>query len=285
MKKKLFWLIVSTVLLTGQGVFAQETNSADQSSQKVDSLLKVVNELSGRVQKTEDDMRNERVWKNRAKYLNIGYITKHSLTNQLVASEEWKSDFGASFAFGKTFYLHKKPLLRMIKFGLDATWTDISYTKYAEPEWLEYAPGGMTGITDDGFGEDEDYTDGLEEDIDMGIHQIDLSMHIGPSITVNPVGHLKVAAYFHYVPTYSVLLIDDSVGHGYASTFAFGASIAFKAISVGIEQRWADKVTYNGFSFDEESVDYEDAEVGDMFVSDKWKMKTKSLRVFLSFRY
>ena len=74
MMKKLFWLVLSTVILTGQSVFAQETNSETQSSQREDSLLQVVNELSGRVKKTEDAARNERIWKKRAKYFNIGYI-------------------------------------------------------------------------------------------------------------------------------------------------------------------------------------------------------------------
>lgn len=127
MMKKLFWLVLSTVILTGQSVFAQETNSETQSSQREDSLLQVVNELSGRVKKTEDAARNERIWKKRAKYFNIGYITNQTLTDKVDAEAEWKSDFGVSLAFGKTYYLHKKPLLNMIKFGIDATWFDISY--------------------------------------------------------------------------------------------------------------------------------------------------------------
>ena len=124
MMKKLFWLVLSTVILTGQSVFAQETNSETQSSQREDSLLQVVNELSGRVKKTEDAARNERIWKKRAKYFNIGYITNQTLTDKVDAEAEWKSDFGVSLAFGKTYYLHKKPLLNMIKFGIDATWFD-----------------------------------------------------------------------------------------------------------------------------------------------------------------
>lgn len=54
MMKKLFWLVLSTVILTGQSIFAQEADSEVQSSQREDSLLQVVNELSDRVQKTED---------------------------------------------------------------------------------------------------------------------------------------------------------------------------------------------------------------------------------------
>ena len=106
MMKKLFWLVLSTVILTGQSVFAQETNSETQSSQREDSLLQVVNELSGRVKKTEDAARNERIWKKRAKYFNIGYITNQTLTDKVDAEAEWKSDFGVSLAFGKNWCLY-----------------------------------------------------------------------------------------------------------------------------------------------------------------------------------
>ena len=246
-----------------------------------DSLLQVVNELSDRVQKTEDAARNERIWKKRAKYFNIGYITNQTLTDKVDAEAEWKSDFGVSLTFGKTYYLHKKPLLNMIKFGIDATWFELSYAKYSEPD--VFAEGGSyTRAYNDYSSGYEDY---YEEDFDLGIHQIDASMHVGPSVTVNPVGDLKVAAYFHYVPTYSMVVIDDSFGHGYVSNFAFGASVAYKAISVGIEHRWAKKATYNGLSFDEEGMDYDAPDFEDVIESDKWKMKSKSFRVFLSFRY
>ena len=162
MMKKLFWLVLSTVILTGQSVFAQETNSETQSSQREDSLLQVVNELSGRVKKTEDAARNERIWKKRAKYFNIGYITNQTLTDKVDAEAEWKSDFGVSLAFGKTYYLHKKPLLNMIKFGIDATWFDISYAKYSEPD--AYANDGAYTRAYGDYG-GYDYDD--EEDIDL----------------------------------------------------------------------------------------------------------------------
>ena len=281
MMKKLFWLVLSTVILTGQSIFAQEADSEVQSSQREDSLLQVVNELSDRVQKTEDAARNERIWKKRAKYFNIGYITNQTLTDKVDAEAEWKSDFGVSLTFGKTYYLHKKQVLNMIKFGIDATWFELSYAKYSEPD--VFAEGGSyTRAYNDYSSGYEDY---YEEDFDLGIHQIDASMHVGPSVTVNPVGDLKVAAYFHYVPTYSMVVIDDSFGHGYVSNFAFGASVAYKAISVGIEHRWAKKATYNGLSFDEEGMDYDAPDFEDVIESDKWKMKSKSFRVFLSFRY
>lgn len=243
--------------------------------------MQVVSNLSDRIQKAEEETRNERIWKKRAKYFNIGYITSQTLTDKLDDEAEWKNDFGVSLTFGKTYYLHKKPLLNMIKFGIDATWFELSYAKYSEPDVFAET-GSYTRAYND---YSSDYDDYYEEDIDLGIHQIDASMHVGPSVTVNPVGDLKVAAYFHYVPTYSMVVIDDSFGHGYVSNFAFGASVAYKAISVGIEHRWAKKATYNGLSFDEEGMDYDAPDFEDAIESDKWKMKSKSFRVFLSFRY
>ena len=258
MMKKLFWLVLSAAILTGQGVIAQETDSQAQSFQKEDSLLQVVSNLSDRIQKAEEETRNERIWKKRAKYFNIGYITSQTLTDKLDDEAEWKNDF-----------------------GIDATWFELSYAKYSEPDVFAET-GSYTRAYND---YSSDYDDYYEEDIDLGIHQIDASMHVGPSVTVNPVGDLKVAAYFHYVPTYSMVVIDDSFGHGYVSNFAFSASVAYKSNSVGIEHRWAKKATYNGLSFDEEGMDYDAPDFEDAIESDKWKMKPKSFRVFLSFRY
>ena len=102
MMKKLFWLVLSAAILTGQGVIAQETDSQAQSFQKEDSLLQVVSNLSDRIQKAEEETRNERIWKKRAKYFNIGYITSQTLTDKLDDEAEWKNDFGVSLTFGKT---------------------------------------------------------------------------------------------------------------------------------------------------------------------------------------
>lgn len=245
-----------------QGLSAQEATTENQSTRE-DSLVQVVNALSEKVNKVDADNRNQKIWKNRAKYFNLSYINSQTLTNQTWGDTEWKSDFGAAMAFGKTFYLHKKPLFNMIKFGIDATWFDLSYVKYSAPDELS----------------------NYESELDLGAHQIDASMHAGLSLTVNPVSHLKAAVYFHYVPTYSMVLIDENFGHGFVSNFAWGASIAYKVISVGIENRWGGYSKYNGLSFDESGLDYDDPAFDDVLSSDKWKMKTKSFRVYLSFRY
>lgn len=38
-----------------------------------------------------------------------------------------KSNYGASFTTGRTFYLHK-PIGGFLRFGIDVTWFDLNYT-------------------------------------------------------------------------------------------------------------------------------------------------------------
>lgn len=256
------------------GVYAQKAPVNDVHSDKVDSLTQVVNDLSSQVKKAEDDKRSEAIWKKRSKYFQIGYMNQ-TLTNQDIPDMKWKSDFGVSLAFGRTFYLHKKPLFNMLKFGLDATWLDISYAKYSQPEgWVE--PSEAI---------EQEYP---EEEIDLGVHQVELGLHVGPSITLNPVNHLKISGYFHFIPSGSILIMNDEANSSYVSNFAAGAAIAYKAISLGIESRWG-KAKYNSFSGDESAMDTEDMEgdfdLDDALTSGKNRMITKSIRFYLTFRF
>ena len=98
------------------------------TAQRLYSLLQVVNQLTSNVETLEKDNLNQKIWQDRAKYFNIGYVNQ-TMTDKTFGGE-LKSDFGVSLSNGKTYYRHKKPLLGMIKFGLDFTWLDIKYAKY-----------------------------------------------------------------------------------------------------------------------------------------------------------
>lgn len=64
-------------------------------------------------------------------------------------------------------------------------------------------------------------------------------MHIGHSVTVNPIDNLKASVYFRYAPSYAGMYADDEYySGGYASFFVSGLSVAYKVISVGVEKRW-----------------------------------------------
>ena len=113
-------------------------------------------------------------------------------------------------------------------------------------------------------------------------------MRLGPSITINPVHHLKAGLYAHFVPTASAISMNDEVNVTFVPNFAFGGSIAWKMISVGFEGRWG-KAKYNSFSVDDEGTDswYDEGEgsLDDVVTSEKSRLKTKQFRFFLTFRF
>lgn len=260
---------IFVILLFPIGIIAQEIE-ADKNAQKIDSLQQIVNKLSSKVQTQEDDKRNEEIWKNRKKYFNIGYVNQ-TLVHEEIQGLEWKSDYGFSLSCGRTYYLHKKPLFKMLKFGLDLTIPDITYVKYSSPTF---------------FQKEQTASNGGEDIVDLGMHQVDLGVHIGPSITLNPVDHLKICTYFHFAPSASVVILDDEVNTQYVSFLTFGGAIAYKAISLGVEGRWG-SANYKSLSVSDEE-DYDDEEyeiVGDIFSSDKNRLKTKSVRFYISFRF
>ena len=149
------------------GTYAQESERTGGDSRRLDSLQQVVNALSSRVEDTERAELNRAVWKDRAKYFNLGYV-RQTLADKTYGGE-LKSDFGASLSWGKTYYLHRKPLFGMLKFGLDWSWMDINYAKSAV----------------------EMFDESSAEDFSSDVHQAEIAMQFGPSVTVNPVHHLK----------------------------------------------------------------------------------------------
>ena len=88
----------------------------------------------------------------------------------------------------------------MLKIGLDFTWTDITYAKY-EVENLVEESSDFMGVTFPTF---------YVEKSDM--HRMDYGMHLGPSVTVNPVSALCVNAYFRYAPTFAMSMSHSDGG-------------------------------------------------------------------------
>lgn len=270
------------LMLAVAGTRAQEQapeQNDEATAQRLDSLQQVVNQLTSNVETLEKDNLNQKIWKDRAKYFNIGYVNQTVRVNHTVynipVDAESKSDFGVSLSSGKTYYLHKKPIVGMIKFGLDWTWLDINYAKST----LE------TINPDTG----ETYI------ISSSMHQAEIGMQFGPSVTVNPIHHLKVSGYFRFAPSYSLLYMNETFYHNYVSMWNAGFAVAWKVISMGVEWRWG-TAKYNGLTFGES--DFVEGSYGDgdvtvddvMDVMDKLsagksKFKTNSMRVYLSFRF
>ena len=168
--------------------------------------------------------------------------------------------------------MHKKPLAGMIKFGIDWSWMDLNYAQY-KLETYDYDT-------------DELYSEKA--------HQLEYGMQIGPSVTINPVHHLKVSAYFRVTPSYSMMYLNDEFYHHYATFCNTGFAVAWKVLSVGCEWRWG-KASYDGLglNLDDLEGDYSDGDFsGDIPSADDvltdlqdLKLKTKSFRVYFSFRF
>lgn len=266
--KKIYAMMA--LLLAVTGVRAQQS---EEATRQQDSLQRVVNQLTAERDSYEQADLNRRIWKDRAKYFNIGYV-KQTLTDKTFGGDI-TSDFGVSLSNGKTYYLHKKPIAGMIKFGLDWTWLDINYAK--STLWtLDEESGSLSK---------------------SAMHQAEIGMQFGASVTVNPVHHLKVSGYFRVTPSYSGLYMNEAFHHHYVTMLNAGCAVAWKVISVGVEWRWG-SANYNGLSFadvDEDNVSVDESEdpswddvVGDIFgqmSTGKRKLKTSSMRFYVSFRF
>lgn len=221
----------------------------DRKEETIDSLEFIVENLNTEVHGLKNYYKKQdKIW-GRKKYFNLGY-NMENLNNDDAASELSRK-FGASMTIGRTFYLHKNPILGMIKFGLDWSYIDLNVAGYN----YEYS------YVDN---ENSNSSNNIETD-EYGIYKMELGMQFGPSVTVNPVDYLKVNVYFRYSPSYSVILDDEFQFNGsYGSYMNFGLAVSYKVISLGYEMRWGT----SNISYDNSS---------------KWD--AKGSKVYISFRY
>ena len=131
--KKLVLLIFTVCMGGGIAASAQEV-----SQQKLDSLNQALSDISARVKETEAAESNRAIWKDRSKYFNLNYVNQKLSPDidgwDKLGGGELKSDFGAAIVWGKTYYLHKKPLAGMIKFGIDWSWrTSTTHNTNSKP--------------------------------------------------------------------------------------------------------------------------------------------------------
>ena len=134
-----------TLTATAQEPVAETTSPV---ATETDSLQRVVDDLSQQLRHQKNEELDRKIWKNRSKYFNLGYV-KQSLVFKDFGDEKLKNDFGVSISWGKTYYLHKKPLLGMLKFGLDWSWVDLNYSKYTISESEEPGSGSVGDIMDE----------------------------------------------------------------------------------------------------------------------------------------
>lgn len=185
---------------------------------------------------------------NRKKYLNIGYV----MQNIDGGDSQLKSDMGLSLSWGKQYYLHSKPLAKMIKFGLDWSWVDLNYASFSS-EALNYD----------------------DEPVSIGLKQIEYAMQVGPSITINPYHDIKISAYFRVSPSFSLQLSKGDgtdIGYNYVTFMNAGASFAWRILSVGVEYRWG-------------NTKYKSIDFGNLAITQSDKLKVGTTRIYFGLRF
>lgn len=268
-------------------------DAADQNTtvEPADTLREKLAQMETRMASMEQEQEMQKTWKRR-KYWKIG-ITSPNLERTDGEEMKWKTNGSFFIQKGRTSYLHSKPIAGMIKFGIDYGFLDFTYSKL---ELKEVAYSNESGTrASDGFDDivsgDPDGDIGISEltGIDLGMHKIDYGLHVGPSVSVNPWNKLIATAYFHVMPTASCVIQNDNFSYGFGCMMAAGVSVAYKAISLGVEGVWGKvKYTQTDFSGDEdEDNDYDSSDEEDnasYFNTEKFTLKQSGIRAYIAFR-
>lgn len=241
------------------GGYIETAAAPTDSLQETASGTEVSNECS------MHEKRMNEVWKRRAKYRNIAYGVQKLKSNRA----DMKSDMAFGLTIGRTYYLHKNPIAGIMKFGVDWSYVDVNFAKYPD------------------FPTSENVSNPPDVELaDLGIMQFEVGMGVGPSLTVNPVGQLKLCLYFHVTPSYSLMMQNYELHHHYATFFNAGLSVSYKIISIGFENRWCGATNYGGVAMRRlDNIYDENGNFQDPFESFDVKMKTNTLRFYIGFRF
>ena len=273
--------------------YTAASDTIDSTVEPADTLREKLAQMESRMASMEQEQEQQKTWKRR-KYWKIG-ITSPNLERTDGEEMKWKTNGSFFIQKGRTSYLHSKPIAGMIKFGIDYGFLDFTYSKLELKE-ISYNSESGTRASD-GFDDivsgDPDGDIGISEltGIDLGMHKIDYSLHVGPSISVNPWNKLIATAYFHVMPTASSVIQNDNFSYGFGCMMASGVSVAYKAISLGVEGVWGKvKYTQTDFSGDEdEDEDYgydssDEEDNGSLFNTEKFTLKQSGIRAYIAIR-
>lgn len=245
----------------------------------------------------------KKVWKRKG-FFDISYIkstatattplavatSPDNSTSELPANDtKFVSDWGLGIKWGKNFNLHKRAIGNILMFNLDYTWIDLStahYKSVAEKD-IQHVPTTSTGST---YG-----TTAKKSYVPWELNKYALryNMLLGPSITLAPftpiknfgLDHVKLNVYFHIGYGINVMMMPEEkypgaphfskdtkntfgVAFGHGLITAFGGSINWKAIGIGIE------TTTQNYQFTSSESYYNSDE----------KLKDSSTRIFLQLR-
>lgn len=218
------------------------------------------------------------VWK-RTKSWGIGYVasTLHR------SGADIGSEYGFATDLTKTYILTKQPLFGFMKVGIDAKWFDINYVKYKNE---------VSKVSFEDFDDYDDDYDIDEENFDIGSHNLNIGLGVGPSIQLAPfinlnngLRDLRADIFFHFTPSFSLLTLKEegetNFYYGFNPTINFGVNLQWKMIGVGFEGRWGfPKYSNLNEKFDEfADEDFDDFDIPIRKHSDK--ITSSSFRFFI----
>lgn len=243
------------------------------------------------------------------KGINIGFVTHQSLVNTDALSDfRYDSTFGINFSTGTTYFWPRSKgwAGNRIKVGLNVQWFEVTYVRYKkfpkiagvqldedliQGEFPEFGPS---------YDGEDDEDGGFSLD-NIGNHQLNLGVAIGPAVSVAPFAHmsnqlrfLRVNLFGHFSPSASAIIMKNMEGDTEASwAFTpagdFGFDIQWKNFTLGLKGRWA-TAKYNSITGNDEE-DYDEWEedreptLGDVFKKNKTKYKNAGCTLTIGFRF
>ncbi len=283
MMKKTNLLAALLLTVTASTAQAQTDSTSAALQDKLDSLqqsVTVLQEKENSRVKTEYD---NAVWK-RKRHISIGFSKQNMEDADNALDMKYKSQIGLTLDWGKTFYLHKKPIANIMKIGLDWSWVNLSFAKYKSGSGIHFNNTPESDYSDDGY----------EPNIDLGVYSLSAGMSVGPSLTFAPfyntgkgLQHLLAQTYFHVTPSYTgrVMSEDDESEfcHGYTTYFNWGVNVSYKVISVGYEYRWG-KSKFKQLALDFSDDDGDEPDVP-TYENEKQKIKFGSSSFYIRFNF
>lgn len=284
-----FVTISATVSATTFGATTLDNDTVNEkSTNAIDSLSKRLKEMESYIESRDKNVEQEETW-SRKKYWKIG-MASPNLKRTDGEEMDWKTEFSVFIQRGKTVYLHKKPIAGMIKIGIDWGLYDLTYSKLKLKDTERTSNTTQTTEGFDDIVSENPSMSGMLSSMGMGVnlgmHKIDYSLHVGPSISVNPWNKLIGTAYFHVRPTASGIIQNDVFSYGFGCNMAAGISVAYKLLSLGIEGVWG-SIKYTQNSFNDNSDDDDDSTNDNkvsIFDTKKFKLKQSGIRFYLAFR-
>lgn len=191
-------------------------------------------------------------------------------TTDIENATKFKNDWGLGIQWGHTYNFNKRAYGDVVFIGLNYTWMDFNINKYKDCSNKPDTSSTSQKVTDVPWHNEKTV--------------LGYGMSLGPALTLYPftslhnknANKIRIQAYFHVGYGVSLAIIKNGheknvndLGHGLYTSF--GASLTWSFIGVGYEWRNDNNLKYKCLT---KSYD-----------SSKIKMKEKSSRVYLQFRF